>query len=141
LTQGREEFGQGDFQAVEFGEAIETEPIAAAAEFDLETLRSDFADDLHGLAFWPANRGSFSTEVLNPLEQIEGIVWGGGQPSKGCVVGEEIEFSSLGVFFCDGGFFFESSEELVASGGRGDSESFRVLAWNGRFDNGIAGDA
>jgi hypothetical protein len=47
----------------------------------------------------------------------------------------------LGVFFGDGGFFFESSQELEAAGGRGDSESLWVLTWYGWFDNGIAGDA
>jgi hypothetical protein len=75
------------------------------------------------------------------LEQIERVVWCGSQPGKGSVVGEEIEFSSLGVFFGDGGFFFESSQELEAAGGRGDTESLWVLAWYGWFDNGIAGDA
>lgn len=77
LAQSREEFGQGDFQPVKFGEAIEPEPIATAAEFDLESLRGDFADDLHGLAFGPADRWGFFTEVLDPLEQIERVVWCG----------------------------------------------------------------
>ena len=77
LAKCREEFGQGDFQPVEFGEAIETEPIATAAEFDLESLRGDFADDLHGLAFGPADRWGFFAEVLDPLEQIERVVWCG----------------------------------------------------------------
>ena len=141
LAQSGEEFCQGYFQPVEFGEAIEAEPISTAAEFDLESLRGDFADDLHGLAFGPADRWGFFTEVLDPLEQIECIVGCGSQPGKGCVVGEEIEFGSLGVFFGDGGFFFESSQELEAAGGRGDTESFRVLAWHGWFDHGIACDA
>lgn len=87
LAQSREEFGQGDFKPVEFGEAIEAEPIATAAEFDLESLRGDFSDDLHGLAFWPADRRGFFTEVLDPLEQIECIVGCGSQPGEGCVVG------------------------------------------------------